>query len=83
MKLKFSDFSSTTVERVGQQPSSLTIVSYSSRDGSGEMPVRLIGIGVRLQDGWEHASRRLPFEKARLNRTKMCDCTRLTPIGPD
>ena len=28
-----------------------------------EMPVRLIGIGVRLQDGWEHASGRLPFEQ--------------------
>jgi len=27
------------------------------------MPVRLIGIGVRLQDGWEHASGRLPFEQ--------------------
>ena len=64
VKLKFSDFSSTTVERVGTAAvesdyRQLLIEGWHRR----EMPVRLIGIGVRLQDGWEHASRRLPFEQ--------------------
>ena len=64
-KLKFSDFSSTTVERVGTAAvesdyRQLLIEGWHRR----EMPVRLIGIGVRLQDGWEHASRRLPFEQS-------------------
>ena len=65
VKLKFSDFSSTTVERVGTAAvesdyRQLLIEGWQRR----EMPVRLIGIGVRLQDGWEHASRRLPFEQS-------------------
>ncbi|MGB0157030.1 MAG: DNA polymerase IV [Luminiphilus sp.] len=65
VKLKFSDFSSTTVERVGTAAvesdyRQLLIEGWHRR----EMPVRLIGIGVRLQDGWEHASRRLPFEQS-------------------
>lgn len=64
VKLKFSDFSSTTVERVGTAAvdsdyRQLLIEGWQRR----EMPVRLIGIGVRLQDGWEHASGRLPFEQ--------------------
>lgn len=64
VKLKFSDFSSTTVERVGTAAvdsdyRQLLIEGWQRR----EMPVRLIGIGVRLQDGWEHASHRLPFEQ--------------------
>ena len=33
-----------------------------------EMPVRLIGIGVRLQDGWENASGRLPFGQEEVSR---------------
>ena len=51
VKLKFSDFSSTTVERVGTAAvesdyRQLLIEGWQRR----EMPVRLIGIGVRLQD---------------------------------
>ena len=65
MKLKFSDFSSTTVERVGTAAvesdyHQLLIEGWQRR----EMPVRLIGIGVRLQDGWEQASHRLPFGRS-------------------
>ena len=65
MKLKFSDFSSTTVERVGTAAvesdyRQLLIEGWQRR----ELPVRLIGIGVRLQHGWEHASRQLPFEQS-------------------
>ena len=65
VKLKFSDFSSTTVERVGTTAvesdyKQLLTQGWSRR----EMPVRLIGIGVRLQDGWENASGRLPFEQS-------------------
>ncbi len=63
--MKFSDFSSTTVERVGTTAAESDYKQLLAQGwGRREMPVRLIGIGVRLQDGWENASGRLPFEQS-------------------
>jgi len=62
IKLKFSDFTTTTVERVGTKAveadyQSLLMEGWE-RKGK---PVRLIGLGVRLIDDGDHASERLPF----------------------
>jgi len=62
IKLKFSDFTTTTVERVGTKAveadyQSLLIEGWERKT----KPVRLIGLGVRLIDDGDHASERLPF----------------------
>ena len=63
IKLKFSDFTSTTVERVGTQ----AIESdYHQLLEEGwlrrKMPVRLIGIGVRLKNNGDQSAQCLPFQ---------------------
>jgi DNA polymerase-4 len=51
VKVKFSDFTSTTVERIG---TGVSLDDYRSLCGEAyqrrEMPVRLLGLGVRLVD---------------------------------
>lgn len=63
IKLKFNDFTTTTVERVGTQPIE---TDYQQLLGEGwqrkSLPVRLIGLGVRLKDTDEHVSEGLPFD---------------------
>jgi DNA polymerase-4 len=62
VKLKFNDFTTTTVERVGTKAIEsdfhvLLLEGWERR----LQPVRLIGLGVRLLEDDEHASERLPF----------------------
>jgi len=62
IKLKFNDFTTTTVERVGTKAiesdfQQLLLEGWERRS----QPVRLIGLGVRLMEEGESASERLPF----------------------
>ena len=62
VKLKFNDFTTTTVERVGTKAietdyQQLLVEGWERRS----QPVRLIGLGVRLLEDNEQASERLPF----------------------
>ena len=62
IKLKFNDFTTTTVERVGTKAietdfHQLLLEGWQRR----AQPVRLIGLGVRLMEDGEWASERLPF----------------------
>ena len=62
IKLKFNDFTTTTVERVGTKAveadyHALLIEGWERQT----KPVRLIGLGVRLVDDGDNASERLPF----------------------
>ncbi|MGA0432585.1 MAG: DNA polymerase IV [Luminiphilus sp.] len=62
VKLKFNDFTTTTVERVGTKAietdfHQLLLEGWERRS----QPVRLIGLGVRLLEDGEHISARLPF----------------------
>ena len=63
IKLKFNDFSTTTVERIGTRAAQpdyhrLLLEGWQRRG----LPVRLIGLGVRLKDAIEYASEHLPFD---------------------
>jgi DNA polymerase-4 len=63
LKLKFSDFSKTTVERVGlaiNESSAQTLLREAF--GRKTLPVRLIGIGVRLATYHASQSKQLEFE---------------------
>jgi DNA polymerase-4 len=62
IKLKFNDFTTTTVERVGTKAveadyQDLLVEGWERKS----RPIRLIGLGVRLISEGEHASERLPF----------------------
>ena len=62
VKLKFTDFTTTTVERVGTKAieadyQQLLLEGWKRRS----QPVRLIGLGVRLLEDNEQSSERLPF----------------------
>ena len=62
IKLKFNDFTTTTVERVGTKAietdfQQLLLEGWERR----LQPVRLIGLGVRLLDDGDQISERLPF----------------------
>ena len=65
VKLKFNDFTTTTVERVGTKA---VEADYQELLAEGwkrkAKPVRLIGLGVRLVDDTDHISERLPFSEA-------------------
>ena len=62
IKLKFSDFTTTTVERVGTKAVEADYQSLLMEGWERKAkPVRLIGLGVRLIDDGDHASERLPF----------------------
>ena len=64
VKLKFNDFTTTTVERVGTKA---VEADYQELLAEGwerkAKPVRLIGLGVRLIDDTDHISERLPFSE--------------------
>jgi DNA polymerase-4 len=63
IKLKFSDFSKTTVERVGlaiHESSAQALLREAF--GRKALPVRLIGIGVRLATHQASKSSQLEFE---------------------
>ena len=67
VKLKFNDFTTTTVERVGTKAveadyHDLLVEGWERK----ARPVRLIGLGVRLMDDGDHASERLPFSDTQL-----------------
>ncbi len=67
VKLKFNDFTTTTVERVGTKAveadyQDLLVEGWERK----ARPVRLIGLGVRLMDDGDHASERLPFSDTQL-----------------
>lgn len=67
VKLKFNDFTTTTVERVGTKTveadyHDLLVEGWERK----ARPVRLIGLGVRLMDDGDHASERLPFSDTQL-----------------
>ncbi|MEK9933985.1 MAG: DNA polymerase IV, partial [Luminiphilus sp.] len=67
IKLKFNDFTTTTVERVGTKAveddyRDLLLEGWERKS----KPVRLIGLGVRLSDEGDVASARLPFSEASL-----------------
>ena len=67
VKLKFNDFTTTTVERVGTKAveadyHDLLVEGWERK----ARPVRLIGLGVRLMDDGYHASERLPFSDTQL-----------------
>ena len=62
IKLKFNDFTQTTVERVGTKAveadyHDLLLEGWERK----ARPVRLIGLGVRLMDDGDQVSERLPF----------------------
>ena len=62
IKLKFNDFTQTTVERVGTKAveadyHDLLVQGWQRK----ARPVRLIGLGVRLMDDGDQVSERLPF----------------------
>lgn len=62
VKVKFSDFTSTTVERAGSRPSAndyrLLMQEALSRS---PLPVRLLGLGVKLSDEPALGERQLPL----------------------
>ena len=60
VKLKFADFSQTTVERTGLEPG-LDNYSQLLAEGFGRsgQPVRLIGVGVRFAETPTRTSRQL------------------------
>ncbi len=63
LKLKFSDFTKTTVERVGlaiKESSAQTLLREAF--GRKALPIRLIGIGVRLATYHASQSQQLEFE---------------------
>ena len=64
VKLKFNDFTTTTVERVGTKA---VEADYQDLLAEGwerkSKPVRLIGLGVRLLDDEDPISERLPFSE--------------------
>ena len=64
VKLKFNDFTTTTVERVGTRA---VEADYQDLLAEGwerkSKPVRLIGLGVRLLDDDDPISERLPFSE--------------------
>ena len=64
VKLKFNDFTTTTVERVGTKA---VEADYQDLLAEGwerkAKPVRLIGLGVRLVNDTEHISEPLPFSE--------------------
>ncbi|MGB0157215.1 MAG: DNA polymerase IV [Luminiphilus sp.] len=67
IKLKFNDFTTTTVERVGTKAveddyRDLLLEGWERKS----KPVRLIGLGVRLSDEGDVASARLPFSESSL-----------------
>ena len=66
VKLKFADFSRTTIERSGL-PISKKSASDLFREAFGRkaLPVRLIGIGVRFSGGRDRGSRQLEFDFVR------------------
>ena len=68
VKLKFNDFTTTTVERVGTKA---VEADYQDLLAEGwerkAKPVRLIGLGVRLIDDGDHVSERLPFSDTPLS----------------
>ena len=62
VKLKFNDFTTTTVERVGTKAIEADYRSLLAEGWERKAkPVRLIGLGVRLINQGDHASARLPF----------------------
>jgi DNA polymerase-4 len=68
VKLKFNDFTTTTVERVGTKAveadyQDLLVEGWERKT----KPVRLIGLGVRLIDDGDHLSERLPFSDTPLS----------------
>ena len=62
MKIKFSDFSTTTVERVG---TAATLTDYQELLADGlarrDLPVRLLGLGVRLSPDFPENFEQLPL----------------------
>lgn len=52
VKLKFSDFTQTTVERASAQVDTelLEVLLQEGFSRAGEKPVRLLGVGVKLAD---------------------------------
>jgi DNA polymerase-4 len=50
VKVKFHDFSQTTLEQAGQGGTLRVTGSCSARRSRGGKPVRLLGVGVRLRD---------------------------------
>lgn len=60
VKLKFADFSKTTVERTGLDPSQANYTHLLTEGfGRSGQPVRLIGIGVRFVESPTQTSRQL------------------------
>jgi DNA polymerase-4 len=71
IKLKFNDFTTTTVERVGTKAveddyRDLLLEGWERKS----KPVRLIGLGVRLSDEGDVASARLPFSEASMTEAE-------------
>jgi DNA polymerase-4 len=62
VKIKFSDFSTTTVERVG---TTATLADYQELLADGlarrDLPVRLLGLGVRLSPDFPEHFEQLPL----------------------
>ena len=70
MKLKFNDFTTTTVERVGTKAVEADYQSLLMEGWERKAkPVRLIGLGVRLIDDTDHMSEPLPSPRRRFQRT--------------
>lgn len=63
LKMKFSDFTKTTVERSGLPiRESSAIILLSEAFGRKALPVRLIGLGVRFATNRSQRSRQLEFD---------------------
>jgi DNA polymerase-4 len=62
-KLKFADFSQTTVEQAGRHfdPDHFARLMRQGFARGGGKPVRLLGVGVRLASGEDAPSRQLPL----------------------
>jgi len=70
VKLKFNDFTTTTVERVGTKAVEADYQDLLSEGWERKAkPVRLIGLGVRLIDDADHVSERLPFSDTPLSES--------------
>ena len=64
VKLKFNDFTTTTVVRVGTKAVEADYQDLLAEGwGRKSKPVRLIGLGVRLLDDEDPVSERLPFSE--------------------